>query len=195
MPLTYELKNGQQVDVLTAKHPSPSRDWLSPHLGYLKSSRARAKVRSWFKQQDQEKNIAAGRTALERSLQRLDLDIKPADLQKVAARLNFNKVDELYAALGHGDLATGSVISKIQELILPTEPTEFLPISRKPQAAGGEIQIRGVGSLLTQMANCCKPPATRFHRWLYYPWPGRHDSSSRLRQCIGFDDASSGTLY
>ena len=159
VPLTYELKSGQQVDVLTAKNASPSRDWLSPYLGYLKSSRARAKVRHWFKQQDHEKNIAAGRTALERSFQRLDVDIKQADLQKIAERLNFTSVDELYAALGHGDLTTGSVVAKVQELIVPSTPTEFLPISRRTrtQEGGGEVQIRGVGNLLTQMANCCKP--------------------------------------
>ncbi len=63
VPLTYELKNGEQVDVLTAKNGGPSRDWLSPHLGYVKSNRARAKIRQWFIQQDQDKSIAAGRAA------------------------------------------------------------------------------------------------------------------------------------
>jgi GTP pyrophosphokinase len=84
VPLAYELKNGEQVDVLTAKTGGPSRDWLSPHLGYIKTNRAKAKIRQWFIQQDQDKSIAAGRVALEREFQRLG--IKYLKLEKVADR-------------------------------------------------------------------------------------------------------------
>ena len=158
VPLSYELKNGDQVEVLTAKNGAPSRDWLSPHLGYLKSSRARAKVRQWFKQQDQEKNVTAGRGALEQEFKRLDVDQKQVNLQKVAEKLNFTKIEELYAAIGYGNLTTGQVVSRVQELILPAPRAEFLPVTRRVREEGtGEIKIRGVGNLLTQMANCCKP--------------------------------------
>ncbi|VAW81063.1 Guanosine-3',5'-bis(diphosphate) 3'-pyrophosphohydrolase / GTP pyrophosphokinase, (p)ppGpp synthetase II, partial [hydrothermal vent metagenome] len=71
VPLSHELVSGEQVEVLTARQPSPSRDWINPHLGYLKTSRARAKVRRWFKEQDRDINIGAGRTAIERELHRL----------------------------------------------------------------------------------------------------------------------------
>jgi GTP pyrophosphokinase len=159
VPLSYELKNGEQVDVLTAKNPAPSRDWLSPHLGYLKTSRARSKVRQWFKQQDQEKNIAAGRITLEKDFQRLDVDIKQVDLQKLAEKLNFNTPDELFAAIGYGDITTGSVATKAQELILPPSRPAVLRLARKtPGGEGrGGIQIYGVGKLLTHIARCCKP--------------------------------------
>jgi GTP pyrophosphokinase len=158
VPLTYELKNGEQVDVITAKHGTPSRDWLSPHLGYLKTTRAQSKVRQWFKQQDQVKNIAAGRAALEREFQRLDADIKGINWQQLAEKLNFTKPDELYAALGHGDITTGQVISKVQGFILPPPP-EVLRIARKTgiEEPSGELKIRGVGHLLSQMGRCCKP--------------------------------------
>src|SRR5690606_29323301 len=71
VPLTYELKSGEQVEILTGRTSKPSRDWLNPSLGYLKSSRARSKVRAWFRQQDQEHNIGVGRAVLERELHRL----------------------------------------------------------------------------------------------------------------------------
>lgn len=157
--LGYELRNGDQVDVITARTAAPSRDWLSPHLGYLKTTRARGKVRQWFRQQDQEKNIAAGRTALEKEFQRLGVDGK-VDLQKIAEKLNFTKPDELYAAIGYGDLTTASVVSRAQELILPPPPPSELPrLSRRPPAdeQGEGVQIRGVGKLLSSMARCCHP--------------------------------------
>jgi GTP pyrophosphokinase len=98
VPLAYELKNGEQVDVLTAKTGGPSRDWLSPHLGYVKTNRARAKIRQWFIQQDQEKSIVAGRLALEREFQRLG--IRQLKLEKVAEKFNFRQTGRLFAAMG-----------------------------------------------------------------------------------------------
>ncbi len=159
VPLAYELKNGEQVDVLTTKTGSPSRDWLSPHLGYIKTNRARDKIRQWFIQQDQNKNIVAGRAALEREFQRLG--IRHLKMEKVAEKLNFTKPDDLFATLGHGALTTAQVITKIQDL-LPTASVvgENLPVVRKPKPAEtskGEVRIRGVGRLLTQLAHCCQP--------------------------------------
>jgi GTP pyrophosphokinase len=159
VPLNYELKNGDQVDALTAKNPAPSRDWLSPHLGYLKTSRARGKVRQWFKQQDQEKNIVAGRTTLEKEFHRLGVDIRQLDLQKLAEKLNFTQTDELFAAIGYGDITTGSVATRAQELILPPPRPAVLRLARRTPSGegGGGIQIHGVGKLLTHIARCCKP--------------------------------------
>jgi GTP pyrophosphokinase len=161
VPLTYEIKNGEQVEVLTAKVGNPSRDWLSPHLGYARTHRARAKIRQWFIQQDQDKSIAAGRAALEREFQRLG--IRHLKLEKVAEKLGFGKPDELFAALGHGVLTTAQVVTRIQDLLPETPATgESLPVTRKPRLAEagpgkGEVRIRGVGRLLTQLAHCCQP--------------------------------------
>ena len=159
VPLAYELKNGERVDVLTAKTGGPSRDWLSPHLGYVKTSRARDKIRQWFIQQDQEKNITAGRLALEREFQRLG--IRHLKLEKVAEKLNFAKPDDLFATIGHGALTTAQVVAKIQDLLPTAPPANESPlVVRKPKPAEadkGEVRIRGVGRLLTQLAHCCQP--------------------------------------
>ncbi|MGB4945686.1 MAG: GTP diphosphokinase [Candidatus Competibacter denitrificans] len=166
VPLSYELKNGQQVEVLTAKSGGPSRDWLSPHLGYIKTGRARAKIRQWFLQQDQEKNIAAGRTILDREFQRLG--IKHLKFEEVAECLGFLRVDDLCAAIGHGTLTAAQVVTRIQDL-LPAPPAaaaeevlaeEIISIVRKGNMAGpgkDDVRIRGVGRLLTQAARCCRP--------------------------------------
>ena len=158
-PLTYEIKNGDQVEVLTAKTGGPSRDWLSPYLGYVKTNRARSKIRQWFLQQDQDKSIAAGRAALEAEFQRLG--IKQLKLEKVADRLGFAKPDDVFAAVGHGALTTAQVIARIQDLLpaLPAPKEEQLPARKlKPHDAGKDsVRIRGVGRLLTQMAQCCQP--------------------------------------
>ena len=159
VPLTYELKNGEQVDVLTAKTGGPSRDWLSPHLGYVRSNRARAKIRQWFIQQDQENSISAGRAALEREFQRLG--VRNLKQEKVAEKLGFARPDDLYAALGHGALTIGQVIGRIADLLAPAPAEDSLLITRRPRssdvAGRDDVQIRGVGQLLTQMAHCCQP--------------------------------------
>lgn len=160
VPLSYELKNGQQVEVLTAKSGGPSRDWLSPHLGYIKTGRARAKIRQWFLQQDQEKSIVAGRVILDREFQRLGL--KQLKLDKVAERLGFSRIEDLCAAIGHGALTTAQVVARIQEDLLPAPPAleEALLVTRKSHLAGpgkDDVRIRGVGQLLTQAARCCQP--------------------------------------
>ncbi|MDX1654060.1 MAG: ACT domain-containing protein, partial [Candidatus Competibacteraceae bacterium] len=159
VPLNTELRTGDQVEVLTAKQGTPGRDWLNPHLGYLKSSRARAKVRQWFKLQDQDKNLAAGRTALDREFQRLDLAVKDVDMEKIAGLFNFTRPEELYIAIGHGELTPGQVVGKAQELLFPASREAFVPVSKKTRVdeGGGEITIRGVGKLLTQIAPCCQP--------------------------------------
>ncbi|MBK8181823.1 MAG: GTP diphosphokinase [Candidatus Competibacteraceae bacterium] len=159
VPLNYELKNGEQVEVLTAKAGGPSRDWLSPHLGYIRTNRAKAKVRQWFFQQDQDKSIAVGRTALDREFQRLG--IRQFKLEKASARLGFSHPDELCAAIGHGVLTTAQVVARIQDLLpAPPAPAESQAISRKFKSAEpgkDDVRIRGVGQLLTQMGQCCQP--------------------------------------
>ena len=85
VPLTYELNNGERIEVLTTKQGGPSRDWLNPNLGFLKSGRARSKVRQWFRQADQINNTAAGRASVDREFTRLGL--RNISLKGVAERL------------------------------------------------------------------------------------------------------------
>lgn len=162
VPLTYELKTGQQVEVLVAKVGGPSRDWLSPHLNYIKTNRAKSKVRQWFLQQDHEKSVTTGRGVLEHEFQRLG--IKQLKLDKVATRFDFSNADDLCAAVGRGTLTVAQVITQVQEL-LPVPPalpefTQNVTIFRKlkpTDSSKDDVRIRGVGQLLTQMAQCCQP--------------------------------------
>ncbi|HEB99908.1 MAG TPA: GTP diphosphokinase [Thiotrichales bacterium] len=158
VPLTYELKNGEQVEILTTRQGMPSRDWLSPHLGYLRTPRARAKVRAWFRQQDHEHNLAAGRSILERELGRLGIHKLP--WEELARRLGRDSVDDLLVALGKGDLTTSQIATAVNELTRPqpeAEPAIPLSARRSGEDAAGDVQIQGVGNLLTHMARCCRP--------------------------------------
>ena len=157
VPLSYELSTGQQVEVLTARQAAPSRDWLNPHLGYLKTSRARAKARHWFKQQDRDINIAAGRHAFERELHRLGLS--DVNLEQVAEKLNFSDVDGLMAALGRGDMQSGQVVSAVLGLRESEEHDTLAVPSRRVRRVqeAKDFSILGVGNLLTNAARCCRP--------------------------------------
>jgi len=161
VPLTYELKSGEQVHILTTKNGSPSRDWLNPQLGYLKTSRARAKVRHWFKQQDQEQNLLAGREILEKELHRLGIPNISHD--KLARRFNLNNAEQLFAEIGRGELTSGQIASAVQELgghsvkkDKDTEEPVQQTIELLPQGSG-DVTIFGVDNVLTQIAQCCKP--------------------------------------
>jgi GTP pyrophosphokinase len=158
VPLSFELSTGQQVEVLTARQAAPSRDWMNPHLGYLKTSRARAKVRQWFKHQDRGITVAAGRQALERELHRLG--ISNVNLEQVAGKLKFGDVESMMAALGRGDLQTGQVVSGVLSSRTAEEPdTLAVPASRRASSPGDsrDFSILGVGNLLTKAALCCRP--------------------------------------
>jgi GTP pyrophosphokinase len=158
VPLTYQLNNGEQVEVLTTKQGIPSRDWLNSHLGYLKTSRAKSRVRQWFKQQDFEHNVATGRSILDRELHRLG--ITGLAVEKLAERFRYRPVDDFLAAIGRGDINTGQLAGAINELV-PGHKKIATPRSRgtrkKQTQAPGGISISGVGNLMTTMARCCHP--------------------------------------
>lgn len=154
--LDYQLRNGDQVEILTAKRGGPSRDWLNPHLGYVKTSRARSKIRQWFKRQNRDENIVQGREVLERELKRLGLDETPFD--QIARKFNFDKVDDLMAAIGGGDINAHQIAGRALELVQPEEETLEIPPARvTPTAPATGIRVRGVGDLLTNLAHCCNP--------------------------------------
>ncbi|WP_106477052.1 GTP diphosphokinase [Phytohalomonas tamaricis] len=161
VPLTYRLKTGQQVEILTATKGGPSRDWLNPNLGYVKTSRARTKIQAWFKQQAREQNLEEGKGLLEREFRRLDLD--NLDRNKLAQAVNYAIADDMYAAIGAGDLRVGQVLSQAQHLFGDTEDQDQLDrLLTRPRKTGGKeapdsVTVLGVGNLKTQMANCCHP--------------------------------------
>ncbi len=159
VPLTYPLQNGQRVEIITVKQGGPSRDWLNPNLGYVKTSRAKAKIRHWFKHQHHEENVAQGREALERETHRLGLPL--ANLEALAQKNRFAKPDDLFAAIGRGDITARQVMAAVQEEAGQKMGEEewHLPAPRpgavQPSSSG--VLIYGEGGLLTSIAKCCKP--------------------------------------
>ncbi len=155
VPLNTPLQNGQRVEIITAKNGTPSRDWLMPALGYLKSPRARAKVRHWFKHLHAEEHMAQGRAMLDKELQRLGLS--NINLDKLAQHFHLNKVDELVAAIGRSEISHKQLLDALQpELPRPEPLPEIKPRPARRTEPGG-ILIEGVGNLLTSIAKCCKP--------------------------------------
>ncbi|MGO2006861.1 GTP diphosphokinase [Vreelandella alkaliphila] len=161
VPLTYKLKTGQQVEILTATKGGPSRDWLNPSLGYVRTSRARAKIQAWFKYQARDQNLDEGRALFEREMRRLD--VEGLDLAKLAGAVNYQNADDMYAALGAGDLRIGQVLHQAQQLFGETDDQEQLdrllakPRRQPSKATKSDITVLGVGNLKTSMANCCRP--------------------------------------
>lgn len=161
VPLSYSLQTGEQVEIITGKNGSPSRDWLNSNLGYITTSRARAKIVHWFKLQDRDQNVAAGKAMLERELARLALP--QVDVEKLADKCNMKTAEDMHAALGAGDLRLAHAVNMAQQLVEPERGNEQLELIPRRASSGykpgkrGDIQIQGVGNLLTQMAGCCQP--------------------------------------
>jgi len=162
VPLTYKLQTGEQVEIMTQRGGQPSRDWMNPAQGYLGSSRALAKVRTWFKLQDREGNLAEGRTLLERELSRLGLTVSRQELDRIAPRFNVRNGEDVLVGLGAGDLPLARITHALTDDLDRTAQQELalseLPV-RPPRARDQDsgIVIEGVGNLLTHIANCCKP--------------------------------------
>ena len=156
VPLTTSPRSGDRVEILTAKLSEPSRDWLSSHHGYLQTSRAKEKVRAWFRREAHDANILAGKATLEKELRRLALD--DVDLAKLATHFRLKGVDDLYVTVALGEVTLGQIARSLQE---PAE-TEITqsgnPVaSRAAQHDRGALSIEGVGNLLTTLARCCQP--------------------------------------
>ena len=152
VPLNTKLQTGQRVEILAAKQGGPSRDWLSPRLGFLQSARSRAKVRHWFSEQNIDDSVAQGRTLLDRELHRIG--VTDINQEKLAQKLRFNKLDELLAALGRGDITPRRVSLAIAQ---DTPPAPRSTASQALPTASGNVLIEGVGNLMIRTARCCHP--------------------------------------
>ncbi len=156
VPLDYTLKTGEQVEILTAKQGGPSRDWLNPNLGLVRTQRARSKIKAWFKKQNREQNITQGREMLEHEIQRLGLAELDENGLKVLAREFGRTPEELYDGLGCGDLTLGRVVNKLLEA---KESDDILVVVPASSAAvpTEAVTVLGLKGLLTAMARCCNP--------------------------------------
>lgn len=154
--LDYTLKTGDQVEILTAKQGGPSRDWLNPSLGLVKTQRARSKIRAWFKKQDREQNLTQGKAMFEKELRRLG--ITDVDVEKLAQDFDFKNAEDLYVAVGCGDIGLGRVINRISDENAKKDPFIFtLHQPKETKPSGNGVTVLGLKGILTTFARCCNP--------------------------------------
>lgn len=166
VPFTYILQMGDQVEIITQKNPNPSRDWLNPNQGFVNTPRARSKIIAWFKKLDREKNIPLGKEALEAEMTRLGFTQKQIE-EYGLPRYNLKNIDDLYSAIGGGDIRLHQLIHYLQtKLIKPTAEQEDEAILKQvankanhtPKATrSGFVVVEGVGNLMHHIARCCQP--------------------------------------
>ena len=156
VPLTYKIQNGDHIEIITGNKAQPSRDWLSPKLGYLAGARARAKVRAWFRQQDRDQHLRQGREILDRELSRLNVTDIATD--KIATQLKHKDTDALCVALGAGDLTSASIATALQHIRGAQMPERIRPRrQRATETRADSASVSGVGDLLCNFARCCRP--------------------------------------
>jgi GTP pyrophosphokinase len=154
--LDYKLKNSETVEIITAKAAHPSRDWLSPQSGFLASPRHRNKVRAWFRKQNETQNKAEGRAMFDREIQRLGVNSPP--IPELLAELKLPGTEALHEALGLGEVSPAQVAGAIQRILHSRDvrPENFVR-PRSAAAREPEIEVQGIGDLLSTYARCCKP--------------------------------------
>ncbi|MGS0824611.1 GTP diphosphokinase [Shewanella sp. 0m-8] len=160
---TYQVETGQRIEIITSKHPNPKRDWLNPNLGYIRTSRARSKILHWFKQQDRDKNIVAGREMLEAELAKIHLLIK--DAQSAVERFNLVSMDDLLAGIGGGDVRLNQVVNHVQSRLRTKDLSDEAAVedlvkknqSKSIKKGKGQVEVNGVGNLMSHIAKCCQP--------------------------------------
>ena len=150
--LDYQLKNGDVVEIIVSKKDKgPSRDWLSPNLGYVHTSHARTKIRQYFKKQERAENIERGREMLDKELKHLGIALSTRE--ELAHFFKFESVDDFLAAIGYGDLSMQTITLRLAQEREP--PRAAAETAAKP--LGNGVQVLGMGNLLTNLAGCCHP--------------------------------------
>lgn len=169
VPFTYQLRMGDQVEIITQKQPNPGRDWLNPNSGYITTSRARSKIHAWFRKQDKDKNIQAGRQILDNELAQFDISLKEAE-KLLLPRYNFHETDELLAAIGGGDIRLNQMSNFLQSRFNKPSAAEqdaaalrqlrqksYNPPGQATSKTHGRVIVEGVGNLMHHIARCCQP--------------------------------------
>jgi GTP pyrophosphokinase len=162
VPLDYELKTGDIVEVMTSKQGSPSRDWLN----MVKSSGAKAKIRGWFKKERRDENLIKGKESLEKELRKQELALsqymKPALIQEMGKRFNVHGEEDVFVAIGLGGITAQQAVNRLKEEHRkkygtgePEPIKEFKP--SKQGKTGKGVRIDGIDNLLLRFAKCCTP--------------------------------------
>jgi GTP pyrophosphokinase len=158
VPLNTPLASGQRVEIIAAKSGGPSRDWLNPERGFVRSQRARQKLRQWFNAQALAETVAAGRAIVEREARREKA--REASLEELARKLGFAKPEDLFTAVARDEVNLRQLQTALRELKGAATSAAAAPAAAprraRPQAAGGVLVV-GVDRLMTQLARCCKP--------------------------------------
>ncbi|MCF8565186.1 bifunctional (p)ppGpp synthetase/guanosine-3',5'-bis(diphosphate) 3'-pyrophosphohydrolase [Alicyclobacillus tolerans] len=163
VPLDYRLRTGDIVEVLTSKQSyGPSRDWLK----IVQSSQAKSKIRQWFKREKRDENVARGRELVEKELVRQKAEphlfLTPTYVMDVLSKFNFNKEDEMFAAVGYGGLSAPQVVSRLVERYKkdhPDQPVASITreLREQPKQSRNGVRVRGIDNLLIRFAKCCNP--------------------------------------
>ncbi len=150
--LNYQLNNGDVVEIVSSKREKgPSRDWLNPHLGYIKTSHAKEKIRQWFRRQERAENVERGRELLEKEMRHLG--IKPTDREELAKLFKYDSLDDFLAAIGYGGISTHQIAVKLSAQQPPPVKAEVA----QPKPPESAIRVLGMGDLVTHLAQCCRP--------------------------------------
>ena len=159
--LTYQLKNGECVEILTTKEATPRRDWMISHLGFIKTSRAKNRIRGWFRKQDEDKNLVDGKSLCDREFKRHGIKL---DMAKVVKHFKQDSLESFYVNLGRGDISIAQMASLIDELVSKetkhqsdAEVVKVNNHSKETKLTDSSVNVLGVGNLLTTIANCCMP--------------------------------------
>ena len=149
----YQLKNGDVVEIMSTKgEKGPSRDWLNPHLGYVKTSHAREKIRQWFKRQERTENIERGRQLLDKELRHLGIKIEREELANL---FDYSSLDDFLAAIGYGGITVNRIALALDARQEPPKAVTGVTPPKKPVPSA--VQVLGVGDLVTNLAQCCQP--------------------------------------
>ena len=158
LPLRTELANGDTVEIITSPHHQPSRDWLQ----FVKTTKARHKIRQWLKAAEREQSIALGKELLERELRKTGASLQKLlkdgeELKRVTQEFSFVGVDDLLAAIGHGKLSPGQITGKLFRVAQPPEEVQPEAERKGKPDAGGSLRIKDLDDMLVRLANCCQP--------------------------------------
>jgi GTP pyrophosphokinase len=158
VPLNYQLKNGDVIEVLRSKSSKgPSRDWMNSNLGFIRTTHAREKIRQWFKRQERAENIARGKEMAEKELHRLGASLggMEAELLKL---FKFDDLEDFFLRVGYGEISAQHISNKLASVLVEEQPDAIETIAPPAKATyTTSISVLGTGDLLTRLARCCNP--------------------------------------
>ena len=153
--LTAILKTGDEIEILTTRESRPSRDWMNKNLGFIKSAGTRSKVRNWFNHQDFEHNLLDGKSIYDRLLSKYS--IHNANLKELVAHFKRKESDQFFADIGRGLITAPQIIGFLQAEPGQVDPFKKIKKEKQISTSRDDVNVHGVGNLMTQIAKCCKP--------------------------------------